>query len=199
MPTQLPEVVVTAPRLRRKQRKDTFNLVNYLKSKSKELSDFYQGFQNSLWGTAYDVANLGLYAAAPFTAGATLPAAVAMSVGQGALGANDMLNNGVNLNNSLDVIGAILSRPASKELMKLVGKNTKIVKHSTTFIPKTDKIIVTSPNGMVFDLGKHYPAAWQLPFRDIKYLPYASYTYGNLGVNTGQVANDIHDNIKNKK
>lgn len=197
MPTQLPEVVVTAPKLRRKQKKDTFNLVNYLKGKSKELSDFYQGFQNSLWGTAYDVANLGLYAAAPFTAGATLPAAVAMSVGQGALGANDMLNNGVNLNNSLDVIGAILSRPASaasKELMKLVGKNTKIVKHSTTFIPKTDKIQVGS-----FNLGKHYPAAWQLPFRDIKYLPYASYVYGNLGVNTGQVANDIHDNIKNKK
>lgn len=150
------------------------------KSLSEKASDAYEDFNNSGWGTAYDLLNLGLYAAAPFTGGATLIPAMAMSVGQGIAGANNMYQKGATVNNVADVVGGVLAAPGkavAKPIMKAVGKTAKYVKRA----PLVTKNLYTEP-------------LWKMAANDAKYLPYATYIYTNTGNNVFQVGNDLVDN-----
>lgn len=161
---------------------------------SKQASDAYQEFSDSPWGTVYDVVNTGLYAAAPFTGGATLPFAIGMSALQGAAAANNMYQEGVNLNNTLDVVGGLTALPASKvakPIMKSVGKSTKYVRRANLVKP-AKKVL---SDGKIH-LERVTPALWQMAAKNPKYLPYTTYVYSNIGANTGQVTNDIVDNVK---
>ena len=157
---------------------------NVLDKASKQASNKYEEFSNSPWGTVYDVVNAGLYAAAPFTGGATLVPAIGMSVVQGLAGANNMYQKGANLNNTLDVIGGLVAAPGkavAKPIMKAVGKSTKYIKRMPLVTKNGKGILATKP-------------LWQQAVHNRKYLPYATYIYTNLGSNIGQIGNDLKDN-----
>ena len=159
---------------------------SFLDSMSKQASDRYEEFSNSPWGTVYDVVNAGLYAAAPFTGGATLVPAIGMSVVQGLAGANNMYQKGANLNNTLDVVGGLVAAPGkavAKPIMKTVGKSTKYVKRMPLVTKRGKGILATKP-------------LWKQAVTNKKYLPYATYSYTNLGSNIGQIGNDLKDNYK---
>lgn len=157
---------------------------SFLDSMSKQASDRYEEFSNSPWGTVYDVVNAGLYAAAPFTGGATLVPAIGMSVVQGLAGANNIYQKGANLNNTLDVVGGLVAAPGkavAKPIMKTVGKSTKYVKRMPLVTKRGKGILATKP-------------LWKQAVTNKKYLPYATYSYTNLGSNIGQIGNDLKDN-----
>lgn len=157
---------------------------SFLDSMSKQASDGYEEFSNSPWGTIYDVVNAGLYAAAPFTGGATLVPAIGMSVVQGLAGVNNMYQKGANLNNTLDVVGGLVAAPGkavAKPIMKAVGKSTKYVKRMPLVTKNGRGILATKP-------------LWKQVVTNKKYLPYATYVYTNLGSNIGQIGNDLKDN-----
>lgn len=152
-----------------------------MKKVSKAVSDAYQEFSNSPYGLGYDVLNAGLYAAAIPTGGATLPFALGMSAAQGIAAANNAYNEGVNLNNGLDMAGAVISVPtskAAKAIMKAVGKNTKYVK-----------------NAKLFSSGTRQPSLFSLARRDKKYVPIFTYALAQPSVNYAQIGNDIKDNL----
>ena len=171
---------------RERMKKSTDEAVDAVKAASKKASDAYSEFSDSPWNTVYDVVNTGLYAAAPFTGGVTLVPAIAMSVGQGLAAANNMAHEGANLNNSLDVAGGVLAAPGKmvvKPMMKMVGKTAKYAKRAP-LIAKSGK-------------GRLAPKPlWQLAKENRKYAPYAAYIYGNIGVNNGQLGNDLYDNYQ---
>ena len=171
---------------RERMKKSTDEAVDAVKAASKKASDAYSEFSDSPWNTVYDVVNTGLYAAAPFTGGATLVPAMVMSIGQGLAAANNMAHEGANLNNSLDVAGGVLAAPGKmvvKPMMKMVGKTAKYAKRAP-LIAKSGK-------------GRLAPKPlWQLAKENRKYAPYAAYIYGNIGVNNGQLGNDLYDNYQ---
>ena len=175
------------------------------------ISNAYEDFNNHWGSTAYDAINAGLYLAAPFTGGATLIPAMAMTGLQaGAAGVN-AYDKGINLSNGLDIASAIPGfgltekavKGAMKPVMKSVGKSTKYVRHATKYAPKQEKILVTSPNGMTFNFGKNSPTYWQMAMNDKRYAPYAALVYGedavNNGLNVWQVAKDIQDSSEREK
>lgn len=153
---------------------------------SKRASDAYEKFSNSGWGTVYDIANAGLYAAAPFTGGVTLVPAIAMSVGQGIAGANNMYQNGATINNMADIAGGVLAAPGkmvAKSIMKTVGKSAKYVKRAPLLTKSRRGITAIKP-------------LWQMAKENKKYTPYAGYVYTNLGANVVQPVNDLKDNYQ---
>lgn len=157
---------------------------SFLDSVSKQASYGYEQFSNLPWGTVYDVLNAGLYAAAPFTGGATLVPAIGMSVVQGLAGANNMYQKGTNLNNTLDVVGGLVAAPGKavvKPIMKTVGKSTKYVKRMPLVTKNGSGILATKP-------------LWKQAATNKKYLPYATYIYTSLGSNIGQIGNNLKDN-----
>ena len=169
------------------------------------VSDAYEKFNNHWGSTAYDAINAGLYLAAPFTGGATLIPAMAMTGLQAGAAAVNAYDKGLNLSNGLDMASAIPGfgltekavKGAMKPVMKSVGKSTKYVRHATKYVPKSEKILVTSPNGMTFNFGKNSPTYWQMAMNDKRYAPYAALVYGedaiNNGLNVWQVAKDVQD------
>ena len=177
---------------RQQMQKDTNEAVDAVKSASKKASDAYAAFSDSPWNTVYDVVNTGLYAAAPFTGGVTLVPAMAMSIGQGLAAANNMANEGVTLNNSLDVAGGVLAAPAktaAKQIMKTVGKNTKYVKNAKLF-----KTVKESHKVGNFQLGKTHASMLDLSKSSKKYWPYFGYALAVPAVGNAQIANDAKDN-----
>lgn len=177
---------------RQQMQKDTDEAVDAVKSASKKASDAYAAFSDSPWNTVYDVVNTGLYAAAPFTGGVTLVPAMAMSIGQGLAAANNMANEGVTLNNSLDVAGGVLAAPAktvAKQIMKTVGKNTKYVKNAKLF-----KTVKESHKVGRFELGKTHASMLDLSKSSKKYWPYFGYALAVPAVGNAQIANDVKDN-----
>lgn len=164
-------------------KKSTDKAVEAVKVASKKASDAYEDFSNSPWGTVYDVVNAGLYAAALFTGGATLVPAIVMSTGQGIAGANNMYWKGATVNNVADVVGGVLAAPGkmvATPIMKMVGKTSKRVNRALLF-PKS---------------GSAKETLWQMAKENKKYAPYATYVYGNLGINIGQIGNDLRDNYQ---
>lgn len=171
------------------------SIYNKVKEASKTASDAYKSFSDSPWNLAFDVINTGLYAAAPVTGGATLPIAMAMSAGQGLAAANNIANEGVNVNNTLDVVGGLLAAPAekaAKSIMKTVGKNTKRVKNAKLF--KTTKDSYKIGN---IELGKTHSSLWDLSKSSKKYWPYFTYYLAQPAVNIGQIGNDVKDSYLN--
>ena len=166
---------------RQQMQKDTDEAVNAVKSASKKASDAYATFSDSPWNTVYDVVNTGLYAAAPFTGGVTLVPAMAMSIGQGLAAANNMANEGVTLNNSLDVAGGVLAAPA-KTVAKYV-KNAKLF-----------KTVKESHKVGRFELGKTHASMLDLSKSSKKYWPYFGYALADHAVGNAQIANDVKDN-----
>ena len=83
--------------------------------------NFYRRFSDK-YGVLYDVANAVLYAAAPYTGGTTLPLAVLMSGAQGAGGIYDMIDNGPDWNNAIDVTSAIPGLGISQSVVKSLAK-----------------------------------------------------------------------------
>lgn len=67
------------------------------------VKDLYDLSHNGGSGLAYQLINGGLYAAAPFTGGATLPAAIAMSGAAMGSAGSDIADRGLNLENGMDV------------------------------------------------------------------------------------------------
>lgn len=175
------------------------------------ISDAYENFNNHWGSTAYDAINAGLYLAAPFTGGATLIPAMAMTGIQGAAAGVNAYDKGLNMSNGIDIastipgfgLGEKAVKLAMKPTMKLVGKTTKRVKNATKYIPKKESIKVTTPNGMTFDFGKNQNTFWQLAAEDKRYWPAAGLVYGedliNHGLNAGQVINDVKDTSGRKK
>lgn len=156
---------------------------NTVSEVSKQASDAYEDFSNSGWGTVYDLVNTGLYVAAPFTGGATLIPAMAMSVGQGVMGANNMIQKGATINNVADVAGGVLAAPGkmvAKNIMKTVGKSTKYIKRAPLLTKSGNGILAQKP-------------LWQMAKNNKKYAPYAAYIYGNVGANAGQIGNDMYE------
>lgn len=156
-------------------------------------SDAYSDFSNSPWNTAYDVINTGLYVAAPFTNGITLVPAMAMSIGQGLAAVNNMVHEGTNLNNTLDVAGGVFASPAKlvmNQIMKSVNKGTKLIKRSNLF--KT----VSDPSHKVgeIELAKTYPSLFSLAKKDKKYIPIFSYSLAVPTIGNAQITNDLTDN-----
>ena len=196
---------------------------NAASSTVKGISDGYQAMQDSPWGTVYDAVNLGLYAAAPFTGGATLPFAAAMTLGSGlGAAANIYETKNVNLNNGLDAVAAFVpgSKIATKlapKVMRMVGKNTKYVRNANLFLTKADKpFIVNIPAELDeagrhiikparrFELSKTHQSLMSLSRSDPKYIPYTALrllgSSANGILNTGaQLGNDIYDNVFNDK
>jgi len=175
------------------------------------ISNAYEDFNNHWGSTAYDALNAGLYLAAPFTGGATLVPAMAMTGLQAGAAAVNAYDKGINLSNGLDIASAIPGfgltekavKGAMKPVMKSVGKSTKYVRHATKYVPKSKKILVTSPNGMTFNFGKNFPTYWQTAMNDKRYAPYAALVYGedavNNGLNIWQVAKDIQDSNRQQE
>ena len=151
-----------------------------MKEASKAASDAYQSFSDSPYGLVYDILNAGLYAAAIPTGGATLPLAIGMSAAQGIAAANNAYNEGVNLNNGLDMAGAVISVPtskAAKAIMKAVGKTDKYVKNASLF--KTGSL--------------RRPSLFNLARRDNKYVPIFTYALAQPSINYAQIGNDVND------
>lgn len=175
------------------------------------ISNAYEDFNNHWGSTAYDAINAGLYLAAPFTGGATLIPAMAMTGLQAGAAGINAYDKGINLSNGLDIASAIPGfgltekavKGAMKPVMKSVGKSTKYVRHATKYVPKQEKILVTSPNGMTFNFGKNSPTYWQMAMNDKRYAPYAALVYGedavNNGLNVWQVAKDIQDSNRQQE
>ena len=177
---------------REQMQKSTSDAVDVVKAASKKASDAYAAFSDSPWNTVYDVVNTGLYMAAPFTGGVTLVPAMAMSIGQGLAAANNMANEGVSLNNGLDVAGGVLAAPAkvvAKPLMKAVGKSTKYVKNAKLFKTTKDSYKVGK-----FQLGKTHASMLDLSRKSKKYWPYFGYALAVPAVGNAQIANDVKDN-----
>ena len=65
--------------------------------------------------------------------------------------------------------------------MKTVGKSTKYVKRMPLVTKRGKGILATKP-------------LWKQAVTNKKYLPYATYSYTNLGSNIGQIGNDLKDN-----
>ena len=175
------------------------------------ISNAYEDFNNHWGSTVYDAVNAGLYLAAPFTGGATLVPAMAMTGLQAGAASVNAYDKGINLSNGLDMASAIPGfgltekavKGAMKPVMKSVGKSTKYVRHATKYVPKSEKILVTSPNGMTFNFGKNSPTYWQMAMNDKRYAPYAALVYGedavNNGLNVWQVAKDIQDSNRQQE
>ena len=165
---------------------------NPIKTISKKASDSYADFSNSPLNLIYDLINSGLYIAAPFTGGATLVPAMAMSIAQGAAAVNNAINDGFNTNNVIDTAGGILAGPAklmAKPIMKAVGKTTKYVKKARLF-----KDVVDTPQ-MVrnINLAKTTPSLFNLARSNSKYVPYFIYSMAVPTVSNGQIINDAID------
>lgn len=169
-------------------------IVNKLSDLSKKASDEYKSFSDSPWNTVYDVVNTGLYAAAPFTGGATLIPAMIMSGAQGLAAANNAVHEGFNLNNSLDIAGGVLAAPSKlvmKPMMKAVGKTTKYTKNAKLFKTTKDSHIV---NGI--QLGKTHKSLASLSKDSKKYWPYFGYALAVPTVGNAQIFNDVKDNYQ---
>lgn len=154
-----------------------------MKEVSKAASDAYQSFSDSPYGLGYDILNAGLYAVAIPTGGATLPLAIGMSAAQGIAAANNAYNEGVNLNNGLDMAGAVISVPtskAAKAIMKAVGKTDKYVKNASLFKNKGTGLV-------------RRPSLFNLARRDNKYVPIFTYALAQPGINYAQIGNDVND------
>lgn len=79
--------------------------------------------------TAYDAVNTGLYLAAPYTAGVTLPFAAGMTLAQGVAGVDDIIENKPNATNIIDVASLI----PGLGLTKVLGKQaTRAAARSAT-------------------------------------------------------------------
>lgn len=169
-------------------------ITNKAQELSKAASKAYSEFSDSPWNTVYDIVNTGLYAAAPFTGGVTLVPAMAMSIGQGIAAANNAVNEGVTLNNGLDMAGAVLAAPAKsvmKPLMKAVGKNTKLVKNAKLF-----KTVKESHKVGNINLGKTHQSLMSLAKGDKKYAPLFGYAIAVPAVGNAQIINDVQDNYE---
>lgn len=113
--------------------------------KSPSVSKAYKAATTGKKGLAYDLANLGLYAAAPFTAGATIYPAAAMSVARGAGAVANMIDEGVNPNNFIDAISsgiAVNWAPAARYALKNANLYKGIGK---ALMPKVNQNIVKIP------------------------------------------------------
>ena len=152
-------------------------------------AEIYRGISNDpTAGLVYDTVNAGLYLAAPFTAGATLPLAYGMTALQGAGAIADIAENGVNFTNGLDAaslvpgfgIGAKAARKSSKFLLSNAGKKAdKYIRRADNYIP-----------------NNNFPSLLQYSFKDNgKYLPYTIPILGedvvNHTMNISQIINDL--------
>lgn len=166
--------------------------IEAIKSISKGASDSYKDFSNSPLNLIYDLINSGLYIAAPFTGGATLIPAMAMSIAQGAAAANNAINDGIGTNNTIDMIGGLLAGPAklmARPIMKTVGKSTKYVKNARLF-----KDIVDDPQMIGnLNLARTTSSLFNLARKDAKYVPYFIYSAAMPTVSNGQIVNDAID------
>lgn len=180
------------------------------------ISELYKKANNSLGGYGpllYDGVNLALYAAAPFTGGVTLVPAMAMTGAQGIGAAANAYEEGLNLENSLDMASTIpgfgitgkLTNRAMKPMMKAVGKTTKKVKYAPKYTPNTsgNKIKVNkytyvgrqpkagnrkpqkAYSQWKFNFTRTKEPLWKLAVEDKAYRPYASIVYGEDALNHG--------------
>ena len=167
---------------------------NKLTELRNKANKFYKEMAASPWGTVYDAANVALMAIPQ-----TRPLAAAMSLAQGAAAINNASLDGFNTNNVLDMLGAATAgygRFVSKPIMRLVGRTDKYVRKAPYYKPINETHLVTTRGGLTFDLGKHRSPLWQMALDNKAYLPYAAYIYGQQGINTGQVINDLYDNYQ---
>ena len=102
--------------------------------------------ENPKIAAAYDLVNIGLYAAAPLTGGATAIPAAVMSGIQGVAGVDDMLNNGVNTTNALDAANLLtLGVSGATKAAKATGVTLK-VKQGTRTAKDVKRVIHRSSN-----------------------------------------------------
>lgn len=180
------------------------------------ISELYKKANNSLGGYGpllYDGVNLALYAAAPFTGGSTLVPAMAMTGAQGIGAAANAYEEGLNLENGLDMASTIpgfgitgkLVNKSMKPMMKAVNKSIKKVKYAPKYTSNTfgNKIKVNrytyvgrQPKAgnkgpqkayrqWEFDFTRTREPLWKLAVENKAYRPYAGIVYGEDALNHG--------------
>lgn len=164
-------------------------------------AEIYRGISNDpTAGLVYDTVNAGLYLAAPFTAGATLPLAYGMTALQGAGAIADIAENGVNFTNGLDAASLVPGFGISAKIAKKSGinllanisnKSTKYVKRANNYLPIHQTAYVT--DGV--SISRTIPSLLQYSFKNKgKYLPYTIPILGedvaNHAMNVSQIIND---------
>lgn len=97
-----------------------------------DVKGFYDLSHNGGSGLTYQLINGGLYALAPFTGGATLPAAIAMSAGAMGSAGNDIVDRGINLENGMDIGFDVLNAAGGAgQALKYLNAVSKVENAST--------------------------------------------------------------------